>query len=789
MNPPGGDGPIVHLVVGPDQHGVVRHACQIAEAGADPIIRAETPALVPADWWSGATIVHLPYTDRLFADRCEDSAAEFATLTAPPLAAGVALSITLHDLPAGDSDLERRRRAAYQRVVRDARGIVVNSNRELELIDSITHRARSLRMIPLPVLAQPPATQPPLTSAADPDVVVLGFVFPDRGYEQVISELPPGMDLVALGRPAAGHEELPAELARRAEAAGHRLRVTGFVPDAELAAALHSADIPVAPNRRVAGSGSIATWIGHGRRPLVPDSAYTRELEARAPGTVTRYAADTPGALRAAIEQARDDPGSTWLPAGTLLGPDLAETAASYRRHFAGCRPPGPITVGPGRWTVPDNRWDLLADLRAAEPPSVSVVIPYFEAQQQLDLVLSGLAAQTHPAARLEVVVADDGSRTPPDLAAAGALPIRLVRQPDRGFRAAAARNLGAAAASGEVLLFLDGDTVPEPIYVDRLARLPGLVPDLLSVGRRRHADFTGWEPDRVTRWLAGDGPGPDELPEPEWLRDGYAGARDLLDADERSYRFVISAVCALHRELFAELGGFSEEFTEYGGEDWELAHRAWIAGAVLAHQATAVAWHDGPDWALRSGRDRGAKNAETLALTRLLPDPVARGGGQWMPYPAVVVVLPDAGPAGTLATARWAFAGDTDCGVWVTGPDAVSTVALLGDPRIRAGAVPAEVRARAQVVVDLAGPARLGDLSGLVAAALRHGGLTSPAGTIQPGRVRARAERWSAATGRDRDELAAWLFGGHDVPVPVLLGEIDLVHELKHAGQSVRRS
>jgi len=789
MNPPGGDGSIVHLVVGPDQHGVVRHARQVAEAGGDRLVRAETPALVPADWWAGAAIVHVPYTDRLFADRCEVSAAQFAALTAPPLAAGVAMSVTLHDLPAGDSDLEQRRRAAYQRVVRDARGIVVNSNRELELLDAIAHQARSVRMIPLPVLARPPAAQPPPTSAAATDVVVLGFVFPDRGYEEVISELPPGIDLVALGRPAAGHEDLPAQLARRAEAAGHRLRVTGFVPDPELAAALHSAGIPVAPNRRVAGSASIATWIGHGRRPLVPDSAYTRELAARAPGTVTSYAADIPGALRAAIEHARDDPGSTWVPAGTLLGPGLAETASAYRRHFAGCRPPAPITVGPGRWTVPDNRWDLLADLRAGEPPSVSVVIPHFEAQRQLDLVLSGLAAQAHPATRLEVVVADDGSRTPPDLAAAGGLPIRLVRQPDRGFRAAAARNLGASAASGDVLLFLDGDTVPEPTYVDRLARLPGLSPDLLAVGRRRHADFSGWDPDRVTRWFAGGEPGPDELAEPEWLRDGYAGTRDLLDADERSYRFVISAVCALHRELFAELGGFSEEFTEYGGEDWELAHRAWIAGAVLAHQTAAVAWHDGPDWALRAGRDPTAKNAETLTLTRLLPDPVARGGGQWLPFPAVVVVLPDPGPVGILATARWAFAGDTDCGVWVTGPDAEPTVALLGDPRIRAGAVPAEVRARAQVVVDLAGPARLDDLSGLAAAALRHGGLTSPAGTVQPGRVRARAERWSAATGSDADELAAWLFGGHDVPAPGLLGEVDLAHELKHAGQPVRRS
>ncbi|HVH22789.1 MAG TPA: glycosyltransferase, partial [Pseudonocardia sp.] len=495
-----------------------------------------------------------------------------------------------------------------------------------------------------------------------------------------------------------------------------------------------------------------------------------------------------PAALRAAIERARDDPESTWVPAGTRLGPDLAETANAYHRHFAGCRPAGPIAVGPGRWTVPDNRWDLLADL-PAEAPTVSVVVPYFEAQDQLDLVLTGLAAQTHPASRIEVVVADDGSGTPPDLGAAGPLATHLVRQPDRGFRAAAARNLGAYAASGDVLVFLDGDTVPEPVYVERLARLPGLAPDVLAVGRRRHAVFTDWGADQVGRWLAGHSQGPTELTEPEWLRDGYAASRDLLDADERSYRYVISAVCALHRDLFVDLGGFSEEFTAYGGEDWELAHRAWTAGAVFAHLPSAVAWHDGPDWALRAARDPAAKNTETLALTRLLPDPVARGGGQWLPYPAVAVLLPDPGPAAALATARWAFADDTDCAVWLTGQTAEATAATLADPRIQAGPVPPDVRARAQVVVDLAGPARLDGLSELAAAAVRHGALSFPAGTIRPGRARARAERWTAATGCDPDELAAQLFGGHDRPGPRLLDEVDLAHELKYVGQSVRRS
>ena len=54
--------------------------------------------------------------------------------------------------------------------------------------------------------------------------------------------------------------------------------------------------------------------------------------------------------------------------------------------------------------------------------------------------MLAALRPQTHPAARLQVVVADDGSDPLPEVPA----DVTLVSQDDRGFRAAAARNLGA---------------------------------------------------------------------------------------------------------------------------------------------------------------------------------------------------------------------------------------------------------------------------------------------------------------------------------------------------------
>ncbi|WP_291048601.1 glycosyltransferase family 2 protein [Herbiconiux sp.] len=267
--------------------------------------------------------------------------------------------------------------------------------------------------------------------------------------------------------------------------------------------------------------------------------------------------------------------------------------------------------------SVPGNAWDLLDGVQPDTPPRVSVVVVHYDQQRELNRTLRALARQTLPA--LEVIVVDDGSPSAPRVPEG----VRLLVLPDRGFRAAAARNAGAAAASGDVLCFLDADTAPEPEYLERLSRLPALCPEAVTVGRRRHAAFDDAEAEAGTGAADPVEPvevaGPrTELPEPAWLRNAYAASRDLLDADQHSYRFMIGAVLACSRGFFGETGGFDERFDRYGGEDWEWAHRAWTEGAVFAHVPEAVAWHDGPDLAGRArGRDDllRRKNAEALVL------------------------------------------------------------------------------------------------------------------------------------------------------------------------------
>ncbi len=96
-------------------------------------------------------------------------------------------------------------------------------------------------------------------------------------------------------------------------------------------------------------------------------------------------------------------------------------------------------------------------------PSAVSVIIPCLDEEEPIAEVVRECIATSVPQ---EVVVVDNGStdRTAERAREAGA---RVVSQPVRGYGRACAA--GVAAATGEILLFLDGDGSDVPALMDQL--------------------------------------------------------------------------------------------------------------------------------------------------------------------------------------------------------------------------------------------------------------------------------------------------------------------------------
>ena len=305
----------VALVVGPPEHGVVRHARRLADAAGWPVAtRVED---VPTRGW-----VVLDVTDRLWGATADVSGPALASALDRLRSRGSRVAVALHDVPfTGDGPVAARRAAVYRGIMQRSDAVFVCSDVERERVDALGGLHVPVAVLPLPVGPRRPT--PVGAPARRPEsVTVLGFVYPGKGHAEVLAAmagLPRGVALVCAGRASDGHEDLLDEL----RAGDRAVHVTGFVPDATLVEVLQGPTVPVAPNRVVSASASLTTWWEHGRRPLLPDVAYTQEVATDA--TARTYDDDLAGALRAAF----DDPGSTWLAPGVQAGPSVAQVAAA----------------------------------------------------------------------------------------------------------------------------------------------------------------------------------------------------------------------------------------------------------------------------------------------------------------------------------------------------------------------------------------------------------------------------------------------------------------------------
>ena len=109
--------------------------------------------------------------------------------------------------------------------------------------------------------------------------------------------------------------------------------------------------------------------------------------------------------------------------------------------------------------------------------PTVSCIVPAYNAEEHLGEALESILAQTHPP--FEVIVSDDGSTDGTAAVAEAYAPaVTLLRLPENRGQATA-RNFGVSTARGDLVAFLDADDLwhPEKLaaQVAHLEANPGL--------------------------------------------------------------------------------------------------------------------------------------------------------------------------------------------------------------------------------------------------------------------------------------------------------------------------
>lgn len=261
--------------------------------------------------------------------------------------------------------------------------------------------------------------------------------------------------------------------------------------------------------------------------------------------------------------------------------------------------------------------------------PSFSIIVPTYQRRDLVCAAVRALSAIDYPGQAELIVVVDgstDGTPTALDKVECR-LPLRVIVQDNMGL--AAARNRGAAEATGDILLFLDDDMICQP--------------DILRQHARSHAEGA----DAVLGHIPLDPGSPKTFLATAVGRWAEKRARDLTAGADLTLFDLVCGHMSVRKSVFQALGGFDSNFTaggSYGNEDIDFGLRlrndykvVFNPDAVAAQRYVVSAdqnirqWREAGKAGVRFARKHPMQARELFALhggekpiTRLIVRPLA---------------------------------------------------------------------------------------------------------------------------------------------------------------------
>jgi glycosyltransferase involved in cell wall biosynthesis len=240
--------------------------------------------------------------------------------------------------------------------------------------------------------------------------------------------------------------------------------------------------------------------------------------------------------------------------------------------------------------------------------PSVSVVICAYNAAATLDECLQHTCALDYP--DLEIIVVDDGSTDDTAEIARRHPRARLLELPHAGL--SVARNEGARAAEGELVVYLDSDAYPSEEWLWYLA---------LGLDDRNVGGVGG--PNVPP---ADDGPGA------EVVAQAPGGPVQVLLGDDRA-EHIPGCNMAFWRSTLFEVGAFDPIY-HAAGDDVDVCWKVLDAGWDIAYHPAALVWHHRrtglrPYLRQQSGYGKAEALVEARHPDRFTPTGTARWRGR----------------------------------------------------------------------------------------------------------------------------------------------------------------
>ena len=197
--------------------------------------------------------------------------------------------------------------------------------------------------------------------------------------------------------------------------------------------------------------------------------------------------------------------------------------------------------------------------------PRVSVVICTYNGARTLRFCLDGVSRLDYP--DYEVIVVDDGS-TDASATIAGEYDVSIIRTENGGL--SRARNIGAQAATGEIIAYIDDDACPDPDW------LRYVVATLESTD---HAAVGGPNvpPPSARFW--------------DTCMAGAPGGPICVLTSDSEAEHVPGCNLAVRHDALTAIGGFDPRF-RVAGDDVDVCWRLQDRGMSIGFSPAALVWH-----------------------------------------------------------------------------------------------------------------------------------------------------------------------------------------------------